>query len=148
MKALKELRNYNRKLFLCPPQKLAEAQPTLLLFFKENLHFGTSKQISIHGKLNLLTGNSIYLVFSSREKQRRLIQTKVYCKLFYSVRKETSHKPLKVAAAKKSFPRVYFIDKTCFNECFLVHVITGRHYFLNKFSVTQRLVQSPCCCVL
>ena len=27
IEALKELRNYNRKLFLCPPQKLAETQP-------------------------------------------------------------------------------------------------------------------------
>ena len=26
--ALKELQNYNRELFLCPPQKQAETQPT------------------------------------------------------------------------------------------------------------------------
>ena len=37
-----------------------------------------------------------------------------------------------------SFSSVYIIDKTCFDECFLFHVITGRHYFLHKFSVTQR----------
>ena len=34
------------------------------------------------------------------------MQTKVSYKLFYSLRKETSHKPLKVAAAKKSFQSV------------------------------------------
>ena len=78
------------------------------------------------------------MIFSYRERQRRLIQTKVYYKLFYTIWKETSHKPLKVGAAKKSFPSVYIIDKTCFDECFLFHVITGRHYFLQKFSVTQR----------
>ena len=52
--------------------------------------------------------------------------------------KETSHKPLKVAAAKRSFPSVFIIVKNCFDECFLVHGITGRRYFLYKFGVTQR----------
>ena len=96
--------------------------------------------MSKHEKLNLPPIKSIYLVFSSREGQRRLIQTKVYYKLFYSVWKEKSHKPWKVAAAKKSFPSMYIIDKTCFDLCFLVHVITGRHYFLPKFSTTQKFV--------
>ena len=76
------------------------------------------------------------LLFS--RKASRLIQTKVYCKLFYLVRKETFHKPLKEAAAKKSFPSVHIIDKTCFDEYFLFHVIAGRHYFLYKLSVTQK----------
>ena len=109
-----------------------------LLFFKENLHFGTSEQISTYRKLNLLSIKSIYLVFSSQERQRRLIQTKVYYKLFCSIWKETSHKPLKVAAAKKIFPKCVIIDKTCFDECILFCVITGRHYSLCKCSVTQR----------
>ena len=78
------------------------------------------------------------MIFSSRESQRRLIQTKVYYKLFRSVWKETSHKPLKVGAGKKSFPSVYIIGKTWFEECFLFHVITGRDHFLHRFSVTQR----------
>ena len=91
--------------------------------------------IYIYRKPNLIP---IYLVYSSRERQRGLTQTKVYYKPFYFVWKETSHKPLKVAAEKKSFPSVYIIDKTCFDECFLFHVITGRYYFLFKLSVTQR----------
>ena len=69
--------------------------------------------------------------------QRRLVQTKVYYKLSYSVWKETPHKPLKAATAKKYFPSVYIIDTTCFDECFLFRVITGIH-FLYKFIVTQR----------
>ena len=52
-----------------------------------------------------------------------------------------SHKPLKVTAAK-SFPSVSTIDTTCFNECFLFHVITGRHYFLHKFGTTVMLLRS------
>ena len=41
---LKGLRNYNGKLFLCPPQKQPEThnQHFKLLFFKINLQFGTS----------------------------------------------------------------------------------------------------------
>ena len=69
--------------------------------------------------------------------QRRLIQTKVYYKLFYSVWEETSHKPLEVAAAKKFFSSVFLIDTTCFDRCFLFHVTIGRHC-LHKFFVTQR----------
>ena len=30
---------------------------------------------------------------------------------------------------------VYLIGTTCFNDCFLFHVITGRHYFSYKFPV-------------
>ena len=70
--------------------------------------------------------------------QRRLEQTKQYYRLCYFVWKETSHKPIKVATAKMSFPSVYIIDTTYFNECFLFLLITGRHYFLHKFIVTQR----------
>ena len=94
--------------------------------------------MSTYGKLNLLPIKSIYLVFSSRKRQIRLIQIKVYYKLFYSVWKETSHKPLKVTTAKITFPNMYIIDRTCFDLRFLFHVITGRHYFLRKFSSTQR----------
>ena len=94
--------------------------------------------MSTYGKLNVLPIKSIYLVFSSRKRQIRLIQIKVYYKRFYSVWKETSHKPLKVTTAKITFPNMYIIDRTCFDLCFLFHVITGRHYFLRKFSSTQR----------
>ena len=52
-----------------------------------------------------LRHGSIYLVFSSPEMQRRFMQTKVYYKLFHSAEKETSHKPLKVAAIKEVFPK-------------------------------------------
>ena len=50
--------------------------------------------------------------------------------------KETSDKPLKVAAAKKSLPSVCTIDTTSFDECFLFHLIAVRHSFLYKLIVT------------
>ena len=80
--------------------------------------------------------------------QKRLIQTKVSYKLFYSLWKETSHKPLKVAAAKKSFQSVYIIDTTCFDECFLFYMVTGSSIFYTNLSLPCGLVQPPCCCVL
>ena len=91
------------------------------------MHFGTSEQISTYEKLSLLSIKSIFLALSSGERQRRLIQTKPYYKPFYSVWNGTSHKPLKVAAAKKSFPSVYVNDKTCFDE-YLFQVIRGSSY--------------------
>ena len=79
-----------------------------LLFFKEHLHFRISEQISTYGKLNLLPIKSIWLVFSSRESQGRLIQTKIYYKFFYSVWKGTSCKPLIVSAVNKTFPKCVY----------------------------------------
>ena len=66
----------------------------------------------------------------------------------YSVSKEASHKPFKVAAAKKSYPSVFVIDTTFLNECFLFHVITANSIFYTNLSLPRGLVQLPCCCVL
>ena len=77
-------------------------------------------KLPTYGKVNFPPINSIYLIFSYLEMQRRLIQTKAYYKLSYSVWKEVSHKSLKVAAAKKSSPSVYTIDTTWFNEFFFI----------------------------
>ena len=75
---LKELRNFKRKLFLCPPQKIGENTTNIskLLFFTINLHFVTSNQISTYRKLNFPLTSSIYLVFLHLEMQKRLKQTK------------------------------------------------------------------------
>ena len=43
---------------------------------------------------------------------------------------------------------MYIIDTTWFDECFLFHVITRRHYIYTNLSLTRGLLQSPCCCVL
>ena len=101
--------------------------------------FCTLDWISTCGKVNFLPTKSTYLIFFSLRMQRRLMQTKVYHEPFYSVWKETSYKALKKAAAKRCKSGVYVIDPICFEECFLFHVISGKHYFLYKFIVTQRL---------
>ena len=43
------------------------------------------------------------------------------------------------------FTSAYVIDATCFDECFLFHVIPGRLYFFSKFVVTVRFLQPPYC---
>ena len=63
--------------------------------------------------------------------KKRLIQTKLYYKFFYSSRKETSHKPSKVAAAENFFRSLFVVGTAHFNECFLFHKIIGRHYYTN-----------------
>ena len=78
-------------------------QHSQLLFLKINLHLDSQTKY-----LHFLPITSIYLVSSSVEMQR-LVQTKVYYKLCYSVWKETSHKLLKVAAACKNvFPKCIY----------------------------------------
>ena len=42
--------------------------------------------------------------------------------LLYSLRKETTHKPSNVAAAKSFSSKVYVIGMNCFDECFSFHV--------------------------
>ena len=102
-----------------------------LLFFKINLHFGTSEYISTYGKLDLLPINSIFW-FSLLEKGKEDWCRPKYTTSFpYSVLKEVSHKPLKVAAAKISFPGVFIIDTTCFNELFSFHMITANNIYKN-----------------
>ena len=73
--------------------------------------------------------------------QGRLIQTKEYYKLFHSVSKEVPHKPLKVTAAKKSFPSVFIIDTTSFDEFFSFHVITTNSIFHTNLSLPRGLVE-------
>ena len=43
------------------------------------------------------------------------------------------------------FSSVYVKDATCFDECFLFHVIVGRRCFFSKFVVTVRFFQPPYC---
>ena len=83
------------------------------------------------------------LLFSRNAKKAHT----VYYKLFYSVRIGTSPKPLKKAAAKKSFSGMHIIDVTCFDEYFSFHLITGNIIFHTDL-LPRGLVQPPCCCVL
>ena len=134
---------------MSPPQKKRKHnQHFKLLFFKINLHFGTSEYISTYGKLNLLPINSIFWS-SLLEKCKEDWSRPNYTTSFpYPVLKEASYKPLKIAAAKKSFTSVFIIDTTCFVECFSCHVITANSIFYTNLLLPRGLVQPPCCCVL
>ena len=90
-----------------------------LLFFKINLHFGTSDHISTYGKLNLLPINSIFLVFPSRERQRTLMQTKVYYKLSLFSLKRSVSQTFKSSSCKKSL----------FQACLLLIQLASMNYF-------------------
>ena len=120
----KELRNHNRKLFLCLPQRIGRNSTNVrfrLLFLKINLHFVTSNQISSYGKLNLP------LLYSTNARKTLTDRTSIL-HVFYSVRKETTHKPLKIAAAENLLSVLFILGVTCFNEWFLSYVINGRHF--------------------
>ena len=100
----KELQDYNWKLLLCLPQKQAETQPSFWTAIFQN------KFSVCQIRLNVYLQKTNIWNLSSLEMQRKLIKSKVYNKLFYSVWREGSHKPLKTAAVKKSFPSVYIIN--------------------------------------
>ena len=67
----------------------------------------------------------------------KTLQTKD-CNFFYSALTETNQKPSKVGPARNPVLSLYVTGTTCFDECFLLHVITGKQYFLCKFEVTLR----------
>ena len=71
----------------------------------------------------------ICLVASSLEMQRRFIKTKGL-QVFFSFSKETTNEPSEVAAAKIFSSNVHVLDTTCFDECFLFHLITGSNWSL------------------
>ena len=92
-----------------------------LLFFTMNLHFFIWNQLITFRKLNLPLISSVFFAFFPLEMQKRLEQTKVYHAFSHFFWKETTHKPLKVAAARTLFSSVYVITTTCFDECFLFY---------------------------
>ena len=79
-----------------------------LMFFKINLHFVKSNQISTYRKLNLPLTSSIYFLFLPAEMQKRHEQTEVYYSFSHFVWKETTWKPWKVAAVRNSFVRYLY----------------------------------------
>ena len=119
-----------------------------LLFFTINLHFVKSNQISTYRKLNLPLTSSIYFVVLSVEMQKRLQQTKVCYSFSYFVWKETTHKPLKVEAAKTLFSSVCVIGTTCFDECFFILCDNWKTSVFVKFYRCSETFEAPCCCFL
>ena len=116
-----------------------------ILFFKPNLHFVTSNWISTCRKLNLLLANSTYLIVYALLKQRRLNTDQSTLQVLLLCSKWNDSQTVKSSSCKIKFSSVYAVDPTRFDECFLFHVVTGRHYFWQKFVVELRFFQPPYC---
>ena len=113
------------------------------------MHFGTSNSIYIFMQKTKFAFYKQFLL--GKESHRNIKKTHTDqspLQFSDSFWKERTHKPLKIAAGKNIFSSVYVIDITCFGECFLFHVITGKHCFYKSFSLTWGLFQPSYCCVL
>ena len=127
-----------------------------LLFFKKNLHFGASEQMSTCGKPNLLPIKGIFLVFSSREKQRRLIQTKIYYNSLQYTLVCMPNKLLKVTAEKKVIPNLlrfmFFIPCNNWKTLFFTQIQHYPEFWCNRhvaaFLATSVLKQVCILCPL
>ena len=97
---LKELRNYQRKLFLCPQKnKRKRNQHFQLLFFTIDLHFVTSNDVHIQkAKLAYHKQYLFGLLTSRNAKSTQTDQSILH--VFLLCLKKMTHKPLKAAAAK------------------------------------------------
>ena len=80
-------------------------------------------------------------LFSRNVKKTYTNQSKLQS--FSFCLKRNVSQTFKISSCKK----VYIIYTTCFDECFLFHVITGRHYFYTNLVLPRGFVQPPCCCV-
>ena len=151
----KEPQNYIRKLFSGTPQKYATTQSA---FWTNIFHDKVTLcyiKLTTSRKKNLLLINNIYVVLSSLEIQTRPIQIKAYYKFLYSVWEETIHKSSKVETGKKISSSAYVIGTTCFDKCFLFHMITGRHFrkvfrkvFQKSLLLPRDSFQQPYSCFL
>ena len=90
-------------------------------------------------KLNLPLTSGIYLVVLLLEMQRRLKQTKA-CHTFLLVcLKKSDPHTLKSSSCKNPFLQFVCYRYDLLRWMFLFHVITGIHYFSQRFIVTLRL---------
>ena len=103
----KELQNDKQTFFcVCHKNRWKHSQNFKLLFFTINMHFVTSNQVPTYRKL-ASHKQYIFSLLTSRNA-RKTQKTKVCNTFFYFVWKETTHKPLKVEAAKMLFSYVFY----------------------------------------
>ena len=100
-----------------------------LLIFQAFLHFGTSHLLSTYRKTSLILIISFHLFLSSIEIQRTVIQTKYTTGFFPLSEKKRLLNLQKQQLQKNIFSSVHVMVTTCFDKCFLFHVITERHCF-------------------
>ena len=105
-----------------------------VLFFKTSVHFGTSDLIFAKNKLNLLPLNSVYLVFVFSRNAKKTQTDQGALQTFLLCRRRNILQTFKSNSCKKSLFQVCnIIDTTCVDECFLFHVITARHFFIQLY---------------
>ena len=96
-----------------------------LLYLIIHIHFGASNQLSACSKINLLFINTIYLVLSSLEIKRTLIQTEVFYKLLLLCLKINNSQNFRSIATVKNL----FSSE---------NVINGRQFFFKNNIFTLR----------
>ena len=76
------------------------------------------------------------LLFAGNSKRNHTDRSILQVLLLFLKRKDSqTFKSLATFLAKTLLPSVYFIVTTCFDKCFLLYVITGRHSFLYVYSL-------------
>ena len=134
---VKKLRNY----YFCVRHKNRRKhnEHLKLLFFNEKFTLWYIRTNIYIGKTKF-TSHWVYLfdLFFSRKAKKTHTDQSILQAFLVCLKRNVSQTFKCWSSKKKSFPRVYIIDKNCIYECFLFHVITGRHYFLHKLSFAQR----------
>ena len=110
-----------------------------LLFFKINLHFGTSDCISTYGKLNLLPINSIFWTSLLEKCKDDWCRRPKYTTSFPCCLKRSVSQTLYSSMCKKVFPKCAYHWYNLRQWMFFISYHNCKRYFLHKFIVTQRL---------
>ena len=79
-------------------------------------------------------------LFSKNAKKAHIDQSTLH--VFWLCPKWNNSQTFKRSSCEKLFSRVYVMDTTCFDECFLFQVTTGRHYVFHWYIWEQF---SSCC---
>ena len=126
---LKELRNYNRKLFLCLPKKYGKTQPALWTAIFHNKFTFWHIRLNTYIKKNAFTSYKQYLfglLFPQKSKMTRTDQSTLY---FFTLPEKKRLTNLWKKQLQKRFSSVCML-LVKLASIFFFHVITGRHSFL------------------
>ena len=110
---------------------------------------GNTSKLNICMQEIKFTSHKLYLfgfLFSRNTKKTHTDLKTLQAFFLFSQKRRL--RPSKVATVKNFYCSVHVIGRTCFDECFLFHLITGSlfcFFFLQKFVVTLRFFQLPYC---
>ena len=119
-----------------------KSQRFKLLLLRENLLFGTSNQISTNEKLNLLLINSICLVFSPLEMQRKLMQTTLFYKFFLLCLKRNISQTYESKQLQKVFCQLCMLLVQLDSMNFFIPYDNCRTYFFTQKVISSVLLRS------